>query len=71
MKPDTFQLQTSKVFPKKPALKKFFCIFSKKPLIFRKWKPPKKISYISGNENPKKVLMFQETKLLSPPRENL
>ena len=51
-------------FPKKPCQKKFFYIFSRKPVIFRKWNPEKsslyfrkwgflalilKISYISRN----------------------
>ena len=65
---------------KKPALKKFF-IFSqtKFSLYFRKMNSPvfqeKKLSYISGNGNPKKLLIFQEVifrarKMKDPIRKN-
>ena len=65
MKPCTFRTRSSKSFPKKPALKKHFYIFSKRLLIFRNRKPPRsslyfkkwkflalilKYSYISWNE---------------------
>ena len=35
-------------------------------LIFWETETPKKISYISGNRNPKKLLVFQKMELLSP-----
>ena len=31
---------------------------------------PKQIPYITGNGNPKKLLILQEMKLFSPPQEN-
>ena len=40
--------KVSYIFPKKSYSEKKFYIFSKKPLIFRKRKPPKNL-HISGN----------------------
>ena len=86
MKPYSFRSQPSKFFAKKnflhffvkkPALKRFFIYFLKKPLVFSKRKPrkkiltfqetriPKKASYISGNGTVQStvriVLILQET----------
>ena len=35
-------------------------------LIFRETETPTKTPYISGNQNPKKILIFWEMELLSP-----
>ena len=49
MEPFTFQPRLPKFLPKKPALKKLL-IFSQKSPLF------------SGNGNPEKIFLFQETK---------
>ena len=38
-------------------------------LVFQETETPKKIPYISGNENPKKASYIQEMELFSVPRE--